>query len=93
VQNSLRYWKAIVRARSFTWIFIAEICARGVPLFSVLSGAGKAGRWAGGAGGRAARVGGRRGWAGGRAGGAGRGGGRGGGGDLRVNLFHELDDD
>ena len=62
MQNSLRYWKAIVRARSFTWIFIAEICARGVPLFSVLSGAGKAGRWAGGAGGRAMRG---RGWGGG----------------------------
>ena len=26
MQNSLRYWKAIVRARSLTWIFIAEIC-------------------------------------------------------------------
>ena len=43
VQNSLRYWKAIVRARSFTWIFIAEICARGVPLFSAVAG-GRAGR-------------------------------------------------
>ena len=25
VQNSLRYWKAIMRARSLTWIFMAEI--------------------------------------------------------------------